>query len=411
MTGPLGLFAGYGIELEYMIVDAETLDVRPISDEVLKAVEGTYVNEVEVGDVAWSNELVLHVIEMKTNGPAPRLEGLADGFAASARRINEILAPLGARLMPGPMHPWMDPFTQTRLWPHDYDVIYETYNRIFDCRGHGWSNLQSMHVNLPFADDAEFGRLHAAIRLVLPILPALAAGSPIVDGRIAGALDHRLEVYRTNSIRVPSVTGAVVPERVYTRATYEGELLGRIYEDLAPLDPEGVLRDEWVNARGAIARFDRSAIEIRVLDVQECPRADLAIAALIVAVLQALVAERWCDVKTQQAWEIEPLAELFRATSRDAEAAMIADRAYLDAFGWEGAAPCAASDLWRSLRERVMPGDVDAPWREALDVILDRGPLARRLLRATGSAPDRRRLFDVYGALCECLADNGMFLA
>jgi hypothetical protein len=32
-----------------------------------------------------------------------------------------------------------------------------------------------------------------------------------------------------------------------------------------------VLRHEWVNARGAIARFDRSAIEIRVLDVAECP--------------------------------------------------------------------------------------------------------------------------------------------
>ena len=36
-----------------------------------------------------------------------------------------------------------------------------------------------------------------------------------------------------------------------------------------------------MNSRGAIARFDRNAIEIRVIDVQECPKADLAIAIFI----------------------------------------------------------------------------------------------------------------------------------
>ena len=44
-----------------------------------------------------------------------------------------------------------------------------------------------MHVNLPFADDAQFARLHAAIRLVLPLLPALAASSPIAEGSVIGS--------------------------------------------------------------------------------------------------------------------------------------------------------------------------------------------------------------------------------
>ncbi len=91
---------------------------------------------------------------------------------------------------------------------------------------------------------------------------------------------------------MPSVAGAVVPEPVFTRREYEDDLLGGIYRDLAPLDPEGVLRHEWVNARGAIARFDRGAIEIRVLDVQECPAADLAVAGATIAVVRALVEER-----------------------------------------------------------------------------------------------------------------------
>ena len=35
------LFDGFGLELEYMIVNRETLDVLPIADELLKAVVGS----------------------------------------------------------------------------------------------------------------------------------------------------------------------------------------------------------------------------------------------------------------------------------------------------------------------------------------------------------------------------------
>ena len=69
LRGRLHLFEGYGIELEYMIVDRDTLDVLPVTDRVLEQVAGETVNEVERGPLGWSNELVLHVIELKTNGP------------------------------------------------------------------------------------------------------------------------------------------------------------------------------------------------------------------------------------------------------------------------------------------------------------------------------------------------------
>ena len=88
--------------------------------------------------------------------------------------------------MPTGMHPWMDPAREFELWPHGDREIYAAFDRIFDCRGHGWANLQSMHLNLPFADDDEFGRLHAAIRALLPLLPALAASSPFADGHARG---------------------------------------------------------------------------------------------------------------------------------------------------------------------------------------------------------------------------------
>ncbi len=401
----LGLFQGYGIEIEYMIVDRRTLDVAPLTDRVLEAAAGEIVSETDQGPLSWSNELVLHVVELKTNGPAPALAPLPAHFAADVRRIDGILAPLGARLLPGGMHPWMQPDTETRLWPHEYGAVYETFHRIFDCRGHGWSNLQSMHVNLPFADDDEFGRLHAAIRAVLPLLPALAASSPFVEGEATGWLDSRLRAYRSNARRVPSVSGVVVPEPHYTRAAYEGVLLAGIYQDLAPFDPEGVLRYEWVNARGAIARFDRYAIEIRVLDTQEGPTADLAVAAATSEILKDLVRR---DDDELRALSSEALAKTLWSAAEHGEWGVIDDRAHQRALGLPDHGALSLGEAWRALLERAAPRH--RPFRERLDLILDRGPLARRLLEAAGPGPTRARLAGVYGRLADALAADQPFL-
>jgi hypothetical protein len=409
----LHLFQGYGIELEYMLVDATTLAVLPRTDKVLEAVTGKITSDYEEGAIAWSNELVSHVIELKTNGPADHLRGLAALFQQDIRRINDILQPLGGRLMPTAMHPLMDPQFETTLWPHDYSPVYQAFNRIFDCRGHGWSNLQSVHVNLPFADDDEFGRLHAAIRLVLPILPALVASSPVVEGRVDGRLDHRLEFYRVNAQRIPSVSGHVIPEPAFTRERYESDILQRIYEDLQPFDPEGTLRNEWINARGAIARFDRMAIEIRVLDIQECPQADLATTALIVAVIRALVDESWAGFDEQRGWQVQPLAALLQRVVTEGEHCRIEDPAYLALFGITSPRAMSAQDLWKHLRQQVLAAsEADhAEWKAALDVILDAGPLARRILAALGSQADRARILDVYRDLCSCLERGELFRA
>lgn len=408
----LGLFAGFGIELEYMIVESGALSVLPVTDELLKMIAGHFVNEVEVGELAWSNELALHVVELKTNGPAASLAGLAAFFQRDLARINGLLADLGGRLMPTAMHPWMDPHSETRLWPHEYSPIYEAFNRIFGCQGHGWSNLQSMHINLPFANDTEFARLHAAIRLILPILPALAASSPIMDRRVTGTMDNRLAVYRDNAKRVPSVSGHVIPEAVFTRRDYERRILDKIYRDLQPYDPEGTLRYEWVNARGAIARFDRNAIEIRVLDVQECPAADLALAALIVAVLRALTAEAWQDLKRQRRWEMATLAGIYSGAVRDAEMTVIDDRNYLEAFGYPERGRCRAHELWQHLIESlIFQGQSQTTeWNGALKNYLQHGSLARRIVTATQGSPSRERITEIYRSLCDCLATGTFFV-
>jgi gamma-glutamyl:cysteine ligase YbdK (ATP-grasp superfamily) len=408
-----GLFEALGVEVEYMLVDRESLDIRPVADRVLAAAAGELVAEVERGVLAWSNELVLHVLELKTNGPiadpARHLAGLRSSWAENVQEADRLAAVEGCMLLPTAMHPWMNPARETVLWPHEYSPVYEAYDRIFSCQGHGWSNLQSMHLNLPFSNDEEFGRLHAAIRLLLPLLPALAASSPIADGKPAGFSDYRMEVYRHNSSRIPLVAGSIVPEPVFDQADYNRQIFAPMYEAIAPHDPEGVLRDEFLNSRGAIARFSRGSIEIRVIDSQECPQADLAIAAATLAALELLVAERWTRTAEQRTVPTEPLADLLRATTRRAEQTLIESPEYLRHFGLRTAV--SAGELWRHLVSAGLDESlIHARAFEApLDHLTTAGTLSSRILRRTGSRPDRARLHEIYDELACCLREDRLF--
>jgi len=413
---PLHLFDGFGLELEYMPVDAAPLDVRPLADRLLaaaaleegaaaEAAPGEAVDDLAFGDWGWSNELALHVVEFKTAGPVPDLRGAAAGFDEQVARAERLLEPLGARLLPSAMHPWMDPERETRLWPHGSREIYAAYNRIFDCRGHGWSNLQSAHLHLGFAGDEEFARLHAAVRIVLPLIPALAASSPFVEGRATGWLDTRLDVYRRNQRAVPQIAGAVVPEPAWSRADYQRMILEPAWAAIAPHDPDGLLRKEWLNSRGAIARYDRSALEIRLVDLQECPRADAAVAAAIVHAIRRLDRGDFASLREQQAQPTEALAATLWACAREGERAAVRDPGLLGVFGLHDSVE--AGELWRLLLADRR--GLDAVHGPAIDELLAAGPLARRLRAAAGPEPPRERLREVYGELGACLREGRAF--
>jgi len=125
------------------------------------------------------------------------------------------------------------------------------------------------------------------VRVVLPLLPSLAASSPYAEGAQCEALDARVVHYCMNATGVPSVVGACIPDPMSTQDAYQA-FLRTLYADLAPYDTSGILQEEWINGRGAIARFDRWAIEIRLLDMQEHPAVDVAICQAITAVVRAL---------------------------------------------------------------------------------------------------------------------------
>jgi carboxylate-amine ligase len=309
-------------------------------------------------------------------------------------------------LLPTGAHPFMNPELESKLWPHDQHEVYAIYDKIFDCKGHGWSNLQSTHLNLPFYDDEEFARLHAAVRILLPILPALCGSTPILNGRFTGAFDTRLKYYKTNQVRIPSITGRVIPEAVFSRRNYMQAIYDRIKADIAPYDPKQILQPIWVNSRGAIARFDRGSLEIRIMDSQECPYADMAILTLVIETVKALVKEKFLPHETQLGWKTEPLVSILDKCIEKGTDALIDNSDYLKVFGIVSE-KVSARELWQHILTHL-PTSLNK-WGPVYDTIFSKGNLAQRIVAAMKGNYNHQNVVDVYRTLANCLAENKIF--
>lgn len=405
----LKLFEGNGIELEYMIVDRDGLDVRPIADKILFKASGAEENEVAFPDISWSNELALHVIELKTSGPRKNQFGLHLEFQDHVKKVNLLLAEHNATLLPTSMHPWMDPKNETKLWPHGNKIIYKTYNKLFDCNNHGWSNLQSVHLNLSFQGDEEFTCLHESIRALLPIMSAIVASSPIVEGKKGPCWDTRLWYYKGNQKKISSIIGDIIPESVNSQKEYERIIWDKIMEDIRSFDPEGVLEAEWLNSRAAIARFDRMAIEIRVLDIQECPLADISVTYFISEVLKRLI-KKFQDgsCKTGQLSTLD-LKKVFLQVLEGGDETLITDKNYLSFFDFQDRSSVPVKDLWWSLFQKIDRSKDNEIYLDTISYILQKGPLSSRILRRVGSSFDKNNLKSVYQELRHCLSHGELF--
>ena len=402
------LFEVYGIELEYMLAYKSNLKVAPIVDALLTKKNGALTADIENGEIAWSNELVAHVIELKTNGPTSNLNTLSHEFHKNVMEINALLQSLNAQLLPTASHPLMNPLTDTQLWKHSYSEVYELYNRIFNCKGHGWSNVQSTHINLPFFDDNEFEKLHAAIRILLPLIPGLCASSPILEGKSTGFKDTRLEYYKTNQKEIPEMTGSVIPEQVFSKADYQTTIFEPIKKAIKPFDTQNILDHHFLNSRGAIARFDRNAIEIRLVDIQECPKAEIAICVLIIEVLKHLVDKNLSSLSDQKSWSNKTLLNILNPIIKSGEDYLVSDLEYLKLFGVKDTS--TVQNVWKSLYEVVKP-QIDGSHYEALDIILTEGTLSTRILKAIKNNYSEENIKKVYRDSANCLQNNSLFRA
>jgi carboxylate-amine ligase len=245
---------------------------------------------VELPRFTFGKEMQLHVMEVKANEPFKSPGTFEETMHEAVTTLSDFLEKkFDASLLGTGMHPLLK-LEDTRIWPHRHRKIYQEYGKIFNLKQHGWLNIQSYHLNLPYSNEANGVRMHNLLAILCAYLPAISASSPIFEGAVGTNVDNRLAFYKVNQQEVPSVAGDVVPEPVSSFSMYNKEVIGRYSRDLAKVGADRtILFKEWVNSRGVIFRFDRSALEVRVMDEQECIKSDVALSCFVRASLRGLI--------------------------------------------------------------------------------------------------------------------------
>jgi len=277
-----------GPEHEFSIVD-EKLKPLPIADVIIKQLCGRVRNTVSFPDFVLGKELQKHVMELKAAMPFRSPQNFEETMYGAAVKVLDILEKFGAHFLGLGMHPTLS-LDETRVWDHWDRQIYEAFDRIFDLKQHGWLNIQSFQLNISYRNESEAVKLYNALAGILPYISAISAASPICESRLGDFANNRLHYYWINQAKIPSITGEIIPEPIDSFETYRNLTIRRYSEDLVKAKaPSYMMNQEWVNSRGAIIRFDRKAIEIRVMDEQECIKSDVALSCFIRALLRGMM--------------------------------------------------------------------------------------------------------------------------
>jgi gamma-glutamyl:cysteine ligase YbdK (ATP-grasp superfamily) len=278
-----------GPEHEFSLVNQE-LKPLSISDKIIKSYCGKIINFVELPTFTFGKELQLHVLELKGNSPFKSPVEFEEIMQNAVATISGIVEKQGARLLGTGMHPLLR-LEDTGIWPHYHKKIYQEFGKFFNLNQHGWVNLQSFHLNLPYQKEEDGIQIHNQLANMVAYLPALAASSPIYEGKTGMDVDNRLKFYAINQKEIPHITGEVIPEYVSSFSQYKHDVIDRYSGDLAKAGAsKTLLSREWVNSRGVIFRFDRRALEIRVMDEQECIKSDVALSCFVRSTLRGLIA-------------------------------------------------------------------------------------------------------------------------
>jgi hypothetical protein len=280
-----------GTEHEYSINDAR-FNPLPISDQIIKNICGRIDSEILFGDVKLGKELQKTVLEFIPRTHADTLQALETQLVSGIKKFHHIFRDQYFLLGLG-MHPTLT-LDRTAVWDHDEGEYYETYDRLFNIRQHGWLNIQALQVNLSYAHERELVTTYNRLRLLLPYIIAVTASSPMVEGKLTGTADNRLVYYRENQKEIPLICNRIIPKKIRSVADYTA-MQEEVFSDLRAKGAD-ILCEEWVNSSGLIIRFSRRCIEIKAPDEQECIRSDMAVCAFI----RSLLRSRSLSLETDQ---------------------------------------------------------------------------------------------------------------
>jgi carboxylate-amine ligase len=255
-----------GIEEEYALVHPETLELIPRFEELRDA----GASDPVLAD-AISGELISSEIEIRSG----RGEDIADARAKqreARRRLFALAEDHGVRLGTTGTHPLSD-------YREQHIIDTEHYHRVEDGLKYvAWrNNTFSVHVHVGVHGADRAVRVCDRLRPVLPLLLAVSANSPYIDGRDSGLHSGRSQTFTKSFPRcgVPDVFGS-------WRAWAE-------YVDLLVRTGSIVeFTQLWWSVR---PHHDFGTVEVRICDAQTTAQEADQLAALIVACVRRAAEE------------------------------------------------------------------------------------------------------------------------
>jgi glutamate---cysteine ligase / carboxylate-amine ligase len=252
-----------GIEEEFQVLDAGSLDMVPRFEELRDAAKADPV----LGDSV-AGELIASEIEIRSG----RGENFADALARqrdARTRLFSLCAARGVALGSTGTHPWADYREQPNIDTEHYRGVVEGLQYVARR-----NNTFSMHVHVGIRDIDRAVKVSDRLRSVLPQLLAISANSPYLDGLDSGLHSARTQAFTRSFPRcgIPDAYGS-----------WEGY---RDYLDL--LIRTNSIREYtqvWWSVR---PHFAFGTVEVRICDAQSSASESEGLAALIAAcVLQA----------------------------------------------------------------------------------------------------------------------------
>jgi carboxylate-amine ligase len=248
-----------GLEEEFMLLDPATLDLVQRFEELRDAAS----REDPVLSASIAGELISSEIEIRS--------GRGEDFGDALRRQREMRARLfalaegrGLALGATGTHPWADYRAQHNIDTEHYRRVVEGLQYVAR-RNNTWS--LHVHVGLRGLDRAV--RVCDRLRPVLPLLLAVSANSPFVDGLDSGLHSGRTQTFTKSFPRcgIPDAYGDWEAYREYLEFLVA---TGSIVEDT----------QVWWSVR---PHLTFGTVEVRICDAQSTAPESEALSALMVA--------------------------------------------------------------------------------------------------------------------------------
>ncbi|MGK0236786.1 MAG: carboxylate-amine ligase [Candidatus Pelagisphaera sp.] len=393
------------VSLEYIIADHRTLRPRSIASAVLRG-----LNHHPKGvdkSISISNTLTQHSLRFSTLTPQGNFYKLEAAFADSIQATNKELEKYGALLLSGGTHPFLDPDSEGELYATGSRNPLRKLVSQLDYHRHTWINTQTTTLRIGYDSESEFVFLHNAIALLLPLIPALSASSPYLNGDWQECLDTRTFNQPNRAKQIPIIVGDYVSEPITSLEEYRKTVLDPISEftsqSLGDFPSEEI---EKINCRAIASLSNEKRIEVRIMGTQEAPTMDLAIIAFILSALKLLL-RRQTGITTDatarsSARERKEQLRLICKRGFDCPIELVEIPA---AFGF-GNLPISAQSFWKALFDEIIEYQPFEYGFDSIQQLLAEGSLAQRLVHRYGTNLDNYKMKDMLFTLTKAIANN-----